>query len=48
MSILSHSESELYFIFFCYILDSVRKILKIFENCSQLAELVGKPDQQVH
>ena len=44
MSMLNHSESELYsiffFFFFFWILDSMRKILKIFENFSQSAEPV--------
>ena len=33
---------------FFWIPDFVRKILKFFENCSQLGELVGKLDQLVH
>ena len=33
---------------FFWIPDFVRKILKFFENCSQLDELVGKLDQLVH
>ena len=48
VSVISHSESEWYSIFFCWILDSVRNILKHFENFSQPDEPVGKPDQQVH
>ena len=33
---------------FCWIPDSVRKILKNFENCSQPDEPVGKPYHPVH
>ena len=47
MSILNHLESELYFICF-WIPDYVRKILKSFENSTQLVGLVGKPDHPVH
>ena len=44
MSVLNHSELELYSVcFFFWILDSVRKIMKFFENYSQPDELVGKP-----
>ena len=43
MSVLNHSELELYYVCFFWIPDSMRKIMKIFENYSQLAELVGKP-----
>ena len=32
---------------FCWISDSLRRIIKTFENCSQPVELVGKPDQPV-
>ena len=36
MSVLSHSESELYSVFFFFLNSNfVRKILKNFENCSQ-------------
>ena len=46
--VLSHSESDLYSIFFFFwIPDSLRKVLKNFESLSQLAELVRKPDQPV-
>ena len=48
MSVLSHSESKLYSVSFFKIPDYVRKVLKNFENYSQPAELVGKPDQPVH
>ena len=48
MSILTHSELKLSFVSFFWILDSVRKILKNFENFSQPAESVRKPDQLVH
>ena len=48
MSVLSHSKLELCFVYFFWISDSMRKILKNFENCSQPNELVGKPDQPVH
>ena len=48
MSILSHSESELYSVCFFWIPDSVRKIIINFENCSQPAIPVGKPDQPVY
>ena len=33
---------------FCWILDSLRKVLKNFESVSQPDELVGKPDHPVH
>ena len=33
---------------FFWIHDSVRKILKIFESCSQSAKLVGELDHPVH
>ena len=33
---------------FFYILDSMRKVLKIFGSLSQSAELVGKPNDLVH
>ena len=33
---------------FCWISNSVKKILKIFDNCSQPDVLVGKPDLPVH
>ena len=33
---------------FCWILDSLRKVLTNFESLSQPAKLVGKPDQPVH
>ena len=48
MSALSHSVLELYFVWFFWILDSMRKILTNFENWSQPDELVGKSNQQVH
>ena len=48
MLVLSQSELELYYVFFFWILDSMRKYLKIFENFSQPAEPIGKPDQPVH
>ena len=48
MSVLSHSESKLYSVCVFYIPDSLRKILKIFENCSQPDGMVGKPDHSVH
>ena len=47
MSVLNHSESDLYSVFF-WIPDSLRKVLKIFEILSQLYELVGNPDRPVH
>ena len=47
VSILSHSESELYSVCFFWITNSVRKILKNFESCSRSDELVGKPDYSV-
>ena len=48
MSVLSHSESDLYSVCFFWIPDSLRKVLTNFESLSQSAELVGKPDQPVH
>ena len=33
---------------FCWIPDSLRKVLKNFESLSQLDGLVGKPDQPIH
>ena len=33
---------------FCWIPDSLRKVLTNFESLSQLSELVGKPDHPVH
>ena len=33
---------------FCWIPDSLRKVLKNFESLSQPDELVGKPDHPVH
>ena len=48
MSVLSHSDLELYSIYFFWIPYYVRKILKFFENFSQPDEPVGKPDQPVH
>ena len=35
-------------VLFFWIPDSLMKVLKNFENLSQLAELVGKPNQPVH
>ena len=48
MLVLSHSESDLYFVCFFWIPDSLRKVLTNFESLSQLAELVGKPDQPLY
>ena len=50
MSVLGHSESEVHFVclFFFWIPDSVRKVLKFFEIFSQPARPVGKPNQPVH
>ena len=48
VSVLSHSKLVFYLICFFWILDSQRKVLKIFESLSQPDELVGKPDQPVH
>ena len=48
MSVLSHSELELYSVCFFWIPDFVRNILKNFENCSEPAEPVGKPDLPIH
>ena len=48
VSVFSHLESELYFIYLFWIPDSMRKILTNFKNCSQPDEPVGKPDQPVH
>ena len=47
VSDLSHSESELHSIF-CWIPDSVRKVMKNFEIFSQPARPVRKPNQPVH
>ena len=47
MSVLSNSELELYSVYFVRF-PTLRNILKIFENFSQPAELVGEPDQLVH
>ena len=33
---------------FCWIPESLRKVLKNFESLSQPVELVGKPNQPVH
>ena len=46
--VLSHSELVFYLIWFFWIPESQRKVLKNFESLSQPAELVGKPDQPVH
>ena len=43
VSVLSHSELDLYFVFF-WIPGSLRKVLTNFESLSQPAELVRKPD----
>ena len=48
VSVLSHSKLVFYLIYFFWILDSQRKVFKIFESLSQPAELVGKPDHPVH
>ena len=48
MSVLNHSESELYSISFFWISYCVRKIPKIFDNYSHSAKPVGKLDQLVH
>ena len=48
MSVLSHSESNLYSIYFFWIPDSLRKVLTNFEILSQSVELIGKPDHLVH
>ena len=48
MSVLNHSELVFYLICFFWIPESLRKILKNFESLSQLAGLVGKPNQPVH
>ena len=48
MSDLGHLESELHSVYFFWIVDSLRKDLKIFEIFSQLARPVGKPNQPVH
>ena len=47
MSVLSHSESDLFSVFF-WIPDSLKKVLTNLESLSQPDELVGKPDQPVH
>ena len=46
--VLTHSESELYTIYFFWIPYSVRNVLENFENCSQSAQPVGEPNQPVH
>ena len=48
VSVLSHSELDLYSVYFFWILDSLRKVLKNFKSLSQPAEVVGKPNQPVH
>ena len=48
MLVLSHSEFEFVICLFFWISESMRKIIKKFENYSQPAKLVGKPDQLVH
>ena len=48
MSILSHSESDLYSVSFFWILESLKKVLTNSESLSQPSELVLKPDQLVH
>ena len=48
VSVLSHLKLVFYLIYFFWILDSQRKVFKIFESLSQPAELVGKPDHPVH
>ena len=44
VSVLSHSESVFYSVYFFWISDSLRKVLKNFESLSQPDELVRKPD----
>ena len=46
--VLSHSKSDWYLVYFFWIPDSQRKVLKKFESLSQPAELVGKLNQPVH
>ena len=46
--VLGHSESELYSVYFFWIPDFLRKVLKFFEIFSQLSGLIGKPNQPVH
>ena len=46
VSVLSHSVSELYTIFFWFTY-SVRNVLKNFQNCSQPDRPVGELDQPV-
>ena len=48
MSVLSQFGVDFLLDLFCWIPDSLRKVLKNFESLSQLAELVGKPNQSVH
>ena len=46
VSVLSHSVSELYTIFFSFPY-SIRNVLKIFQNCSQPDRPIGELDQPV-
>ena len=46
VSVLSHSVLELYTVFFLFPY-SVRNVLKIFQNCSQLDQPVGELDQPI-
>ena len=48
VSVLSHSELVFYLVCFFWIPESLRKVLINFKSLSQSAELVGKPDQQIH
>ena len=46
--VLSHSELGFILSLFCWIHESLRKVLENFKSLSQPVELVGKPDQPVH